>query len=296
MEKQSISIIGTGALGSVLAKTLAEKKILIKSLYNRSQQRVEELEKLLKVEYSGTFPQKKEELGDIIFLSVSDRSIKKVAEKLAALSDDFSHHAVIHTSGNYTSKLLSSVEEKGAAIATFHPLQTFTKTSVPSDFEQIYIDVEGDARALALLQEIAEKLNCNILEIDPSAKPYLHAAAVMASNYMVALMESAGQIARMGGINKEKALRALMPLAQKSMENISAGDNPRDALSGPIARGDVATVKAQLELLNQNPDLEILYKQLGKRLVELKKSSTDDEHLNAIAQILDTGNGAGGTN
>lgn len=289
MKKQSISIIGTGALGSVLAKALPSTKFPVKSLFNHSQHSVDRLTNQLQVEHSGTFPQKIEELGDIIFLTVPDRNIKEVAEKLAALSDDFSGFAVVHTSGNYTSKLLSPVEKKGAVTATFHPLQTFTRTSVPSDFEQIYIDVEGDARALALLKEIADELHCNVLEIDPSAKPYLHAAAVMASNYMVALMESAGQIARMGGINQEQALQALMPLAEKSMENISAGGNLTDALSGPIARGDVATVKEQLEILKQNPDLGILYKQLGKQLIEIKKSSTGgDENLKTIAQILDT--------
>lgn len=297
MKKQSISIIGTGALGSMLAKALAVKKNPIKSLFNRSQHSVDRLTNQLQVEHSGTFPQKIEELGDIIFLTVPDRNIKEVVEKLAVLSDDFSGFVIVHTSGNYTSKLLSPVEEKGAATATFHPLQTFTAYSTPADFEQIYIDIEGDTRALELLKEIAAELHCNVLEIDPSAKPYLHAAAVMASNYMVALMESAGQIARMGGINKEEALRALMPLAQKSMENISGSTNLADALSGPIARGDAATVQVQLELLKQNPDLEILYKQLGKRLVEIKKSSENgsDEQLESIVQILDHENGAGGT-
>lgn len=297
MTNPRISIIGTGALGSVLAKALASKALPVKSLFNRSRQKADTLSKQLEVEHSSTFPQEIDELGNVIFLTVPDRHIKGVAKKLAALADDFSGHTVIHASGNYSSQLLNPLKENGAATATFHPLQTFTEAAVVSDFEGIYADVEGDAGAVAFLNRMADELGCHVLEIDPAAKPYLHAAAVMASNYMVALIESAGQVARLGGLEKREALKALMPLAQKSMANIASSTSLSEALSGPIARGDAATVKVQIDLLSEHPDLETLYRLLGKQLVEIKQESSNSKSgkLKAIAEILDHGNGAGGT-
>src|SRR5699024_5142469 len=131
-------------------------------------------------------------------------------------------------------------------------------------------------------------LKATFLEVTPNSKPYLHAASVMVSNYMIALMESAGQMAALGGLDKNEVQKALFPLMQKSVSNISRSDDLPEALSGPIARGDTVTVADHLELLKQDKQLSVLYKRLGDVLIQLlkKEGSLSDEKIRALTDIL----------
>ncbi len=284
----SVTIIGTGALGSSLARALHEKGIEVYSLFNRSTERLEELTKTIKPKYSASFPEAIGQLGDIIFITVYDSSIQHVANKLEDLSDNFPNKTFAHCSGTKPSAVLSSLKEKRASTAAFHPVQTFTFQSKPDDFRNIYFDIEGDEKATNLLKEIAEKLGADYFKISPRAKPYLHAAGVMASNYLLALMEVSAAIAEMGGIEKEKAINALLPLAQKSMENAVSAAHLEDALSGPVVRGDDETVKKHLELLRENPKIYRLYKELGEETLKLAKRGgrLTDVELSQLANLL----------
>jgi predicted short-subunit dehydrogenase-like oxidoreductase (DUF2520 family) len=277
MNKRSISIIGTGALGSVLAQAASEAGagFSVYSLYNRTESVAGELSERLDVKRSGAFPARPDDLGEVVFLTVPDRYIKETALKTANIGSrpDFDGRYFIHCSGTLTSDVLSPLQKKGASAASFHPLQTFTSASGAADFNDIYIDVEGDEPAISFLNDFAAELGSKTIEIDPAAKPYLHAAAVTASNYLVALMENAGQIAEMGGMNKDEALRALMPLMQQSAKNIRESETLSDALSGPVARGDASTIADHLKLLEQNPRLLGLYKEMGHVLVGLTEKS-----------------------
>ncbi len=297
MAKPSISVIGTGALGSVLANALHNQGFEIKGLYNRSESKAAALGEELNPSFISEFPETVNQLGDLVFLTVPDRAIEDSANRLSQIGIDFSNVIIAHCSGNYPSHILFGLIEKGASTASFHPLQTFTGDSKPKDFEGIYIDMEGEQHAIEILRDVVEQLGASPLEVEPEAKPYLHAAAVMASNYMVALMEAASQTAELGGISKKEALQALLPLAKKSMANISRSSSLDEALSGPIARGDASTVQNQLEKLQNNPDLQQLYRQLGKVLLKLKQEAGENQESDIVelAKILTTGDGTGGT-
>jgi predicted short-subunit dehydrogenase-like oxidoreductase (DUF2520 family) len=288
MNKKNISIIGTGSLGSALARSFQETGRPVKSLFNRSSESIKNIAKELSVEITGTFPVGKPELGQLVFLTVPDQAIEETAERLAALDDDYSEYTVVHCSGTKTAGSLQSMREKGAETASFHPLQTFIDTSGPSDFRGITFDIEGQPEAVKLLKEIAAELGAHSMKISPEAKPYLHAAGVMASNYIVALLESAAQIAEMSGLNKEDAQKALKPLMQKSVMNMVENESLPDALSGPIARGDVSTAADHLKVLEQNPQLSLLYKKLGVVLVQLleKNDGISDSDINDLLEIL----------
>jgi predicted short-subunit dehydrogenase-like oxidoreductase (DUF2520 family) len=279
MNPKSVSIIGTGVLGSVLARAFHRISWPVKSLYSRSPESLKKLAKETEVQKTGVFPSGKQDLGNFVFLTVPDRAIEEIAEKLAALGDDFSATTVAHCSGSKSSAALKALQEKGAQTAAFHPIQTFIQTSQPSDFQSIYIDIEGDEKAVQLLKNIAAQLGGKPLQITPGAKPYLHAAGVMASNYLNALLASACQIAELGGLDKNMAQQALLPLMQKSLANILESDHLPNALSGPIVRGDTSTVADHLKLLEQNPQLSSLYKKLGAVLIQLLEDDGRNSHL-----------------
>lgn len=270
--KPEITTIGTGALGTTLARALHKNGYFIKSVFNRTVSEAEKLAGQLGAELTGSFPASVEETGALVFIAISDDAIREAAFKLSDKIVDFSGKTVVHCSGNETSAILDPLKKRKAITAAFHPLQTFHKNSGPDSFSDIYISLEGDEKAVHLLSGIADRLGSKALPITPGAKPYLHAAAVMASNYLVALMEAAGEISELGGIEQQQARKALMPLAKTALENTSASDLSA-VLSGPVARGDVSTVEKHLKLLEHNPELLSLYKTLGLQTLKLARKN-----------------------
>ena len=289
MKKLSISFIGTGALGGVMARAAAMAGFPIKSVFNRSIAPARKLAGEIGAEQFGEFPRQIKSLGKLIFLTVPDRHIEGAAEKLAGVEKNFDDYFVAHCSGNKPSAVLHSLQKRGAAVAAFHPIQTFSPASTPADFRDIFIDIEGDNKSVDFFKNFAAELGCTPMEIAPEAKPYLHAAAVMASNYLVALLESAGQMAEMGGIDGKEARGALMPLVQKNVSNIARSDKLLDALSGPISRGDSDTVADHLKLLESNPPLATLYRKLGQVLIQSIRENgrLPKQKINELFEILD---------
>lgn len=268
MNQPSATVIGTGALGSTLVKALHENGYSITGLFNRTPKKAEALSAGVNANKISEFPATKEELGSLTFITVQDSEIAKIATRLSKLSDDFTGFSFIHCSGSESANILEPLKQKGARIAAFHPLQTFTSHSTPRDFENIYFDVEADERTFEMLRKVATSLGGQMLNVSAEAKPYLHAAAVVASNYLVALLDASGKMASLGGINEDEALKALLPLVRKTLENVES-ENTIDALTGPIKRGDVETVRKHLELLNQNENLLTLYKKLGLQTLQI---------------------------
>jgi predicted short-subunit dehydrogenase-like oxidoreductase (DUF2520 family) len=265
---KTVSIIGLGALGRTLAYALDLQGYEIYSLFNRTVSKAEALADELNVKVSGSLPKSGGELGEFIFITVSDDAIASVAENLSEELWDLSGKTVAHCSGNETSELLESLTETGAEIAAFHPLQTFNLNSKPRVFQDIYISLEGQEGAVSQLELVAKRLGAHYLHVTPKAKAHLHAAAVMASNYLITLMQLAGDIAEMGGMDHQEARKALQTLVKTTAENGTA-ENLSDVLSGPIARGDLQTIVKHLDLLEQNEQISTLYKLLGLETVKV---------------------------
>lgn len=280
--------MGTGALGTVLARALHGAGYPLAGLYNRHEEKAEQLASQLGAAHYGPFPTATDAPGDILFITVPDRHIEEVVHGLARRGPDLRGSCIAHCSGTLSAKVLGPLSEEGAKVASFHPLQTFTARSTPRDFVDIYFDTEGDQAAIKIINDISKALGGNILKVSTHAKPYLHAAAVMVSNHMVALLEAGGQIAESGGLDKTAALRALKPLVQTTVDNITSGGDLREALSGPVARGDETTVAEHLQLLEQKPELHRLYKMLGRLLLALDKEpgAAGDEHRKRIDELL----------
>lgn len=272
--KPSVTIIGLGRVGQALYKTLPKIGYQMSSVFSKSVHKVPF--------FVEGFPAKNYHLGELIFLTVPDDTLEIIIRKLADNFDDFKGKSIVHCSGTLSSDILSPLKEKGASIASFHPLQSISEFT--SSFNSTWFDVEGDKCVIHILEEIANKLGANALKVKKEAKPYLHAAAVVASNYVVTLMKIAEEIAEIGGIDKDKIVSALIPLMQSSLNNLEA-KGVENALTGPIARGDVHTVKTHLEILENHSHLLELYKVLG--LETTKISSAPKAQITAIKKLLE---------
>lgn len=289
MDRPEVSIIGTGALGSTLAEALFKKDVSIKSIFNRSPEHAFNLVEQTHATYSGAFPSSKSELGSLIFITVSDDAVEEVASRLASIADSYNGHTIAHCSGNKTASALSSLAEKGAQVVAFHPLQTFTAKAVPQDFEGIIFDIQGDPKAVGLMADIADQLGARWFEITADQKPWLHASAVMASNYLIALLDAAGKIAASGGMDEQQIRKALLPLVTHSLENATAEDLS-EVLTGPVARRDLETIKNHLEILEKKPSLFALYKQLGQIALSIAqdKETVSSETEQALKKLFET--------
>lgn len=272
MERLSVTVIGTGALGAVLAQALQNNGYPIRSLYNRRMRKAEILSRCMDARFVSDFPEKVAELGTLVFCTVQDEEIEPLAHQLSQLSRDLSGYTFAHCSGTLSTEILHPLKTKGAEVAAFHPLQTFTSRSTPEDFRDIYFDIEADEEVFDQLQEVAVSLGAHSLSIPAEAKPFLHAAAVFASNYIVTLLNASGKVASMGGLNKNEALEAILPLVQTTVQNVE-NEGPLRALSGPIKRGDVETVRKHLMLLDKDEHLKNLYKKLGIQTLDMVAQS-----------------------
>jgi predicted short-subunit dehydrogenase-like oxidoreductase (DUF2520 family) len=177
-------------------------------------------------------------------LAVADDRIGEVAALLAA-SVPVQGAVVFHCSGAKASGELAALRAAGAHVASVHPVRSFADpAAVAASFDGTFCGVEGDAAALALLLPAFEAIGARPVRIDAAAKTVYHAASVFASNYLVTVLDAALRAYQAAGIPRETALELARPLASESLANVFRL-GPETALSGPIARGDTATVARQ---------------------------------------------------
>ncbi|RNC85534.1 MAG: DUF2520 domain-containing protein [Balneola sp.] len=245
MEIKNITIIGPGRLGTAFQVVFSEVGFVVKMIDKTTD---------------------RQEVGDVTFITVPDGSIHEVSKKLASGGSSFSGKIVAHCSGAYSSQILDNLAEQGALTACFHPLKAVSKTT--RSFKASFFDLEGSEEAIVHLEDIVKKIGAQSIRVSPEEKELLHVSAVMASNYTVTLADLALRISSSNNISERELLDALLPLMGSSIENLS-GLNPAEALTGPIARGDIQTVQKHLLLLQDKPDLLAIYKHLGLLTLEL---------------------------
>jgi predicted short-subunit dehydrogenase-like oxidoreductase (DUF2520 family) len=204
--------------------------------------------------------------ADHILIAISDDAIKPIAKILA---EDLRDGTVLHTSGIYGTDVLSGLMEQGNSCAALHPLQTVV--TLEQGLEKLpgsIFSIAGSGRAAEWAEQIVNLLEGEILRIPSDRKPTYHAAAVMASNYVVALIDAAVEVMGAAGVEPEAARRALAPLIRASVEN--ALERPAEALTGPIQRGDIQTLMLHLNgLAALGPSINKLYRSAGMHTVQV---------------------------
>ncbi|WP_345437846.1 Rossmann-like and DUF2520 domain-containing protein [Microbacterium gilvum] len=232
----SVAVVGRGRLGVVLARALREAGIEVLGPTGRG-----------------------EPVGDadVVLLCVPDSAIASAARNLSG------HRGLIgHTSG------ATPLDDVDLGV---HPLQTFTGSEEPSVFHGIACAVAGrDDDALAVAARIAELLGARPVAIDDARRAGYHAAASIASNFLVTLQDTAERVAVSSGIDAPTARAMLAPLVRQTIENWAAL-GPAAALTGPVARGDSDTVARQRQAVAEVPELLPLFDELCARTADLSQ-------------------------
>ncbi len=192
-----------------------------------------------------------------VLLCVPDDAIADVCARVAETGAAL----VGHVSGASTLEVLAVARERGASTFSLHPLQTFADGGTAVDGTPAAI-AGSDEAGLAFARDLAEALGMKPFEVPEESRAAYHAAAAIASNLLVALEESAAEL--LGRIGVEDARELLAPLVLRTAANWA--ERGPAALTGPIARGDRATVQRHRVALAQTaPELVRLYDALAMR-------------------------------
>lgn len=189
---------------------------------------------------------------------------------------------VYHLSGALSSKILTSAGSCGASIGSIHPLQSFApyKKADSSQFTGINISLEGDDIAVNEGETIVKALNARSFTIPTHAKTLYHAAAVVASNYLVTLEHFSLALLKEADLSEEQGFSILEPLIQGTLKNVK-NRGTVEALTGPVARGDYKIISDHLADIDERlPHYSALYRLLGRHTLDIAEKNnvlSDDD-------------------
>ena len=271
--KPTVAIIGCGTVGTAIGKLLARAGYRITGVATRSLETADRAANIIGAQRFSDRPWDLTLDANLVFITTPDDAIQSTCKAIAEHNGFEKGSVVIHCSGALSSAILSPAKACGAFVATLHPLQSFASVEqaeklVPGSF----CAVEGDDAALPIMRQLVKDLGGVFMEVSSDGKTLYHAAAVAASNYLVALIHVALELDRSAGIPPDASFWALLPLIKGTLDNIGAKGIP-EALTGPIARGDVDTVAAHLQAIKaRTPNLLMIYSTLGLHTVDLAKA------------------------
>jgi predicted short-subunit dehydrogenase-like oxidoreductase (DUF2520 family) len=206
--------------------------------------------------------------AEIALLCVPDAAI---AEACAAIPGPAPGPRFVgHTSGATGIEALDSARARGAEVFSLHPLQTIPDGDAELAGAPCAITA-SDSAAAGVAGRLAAALGMRPFDLPESSRGAYHAAAAIASNFLVTLEESAAEVLRRAGIDQPRAL--LGPLVLRTAVNWS--ERGGEALTGPIARGDEATIERHLDALEKlYPELLDAYRALAERTRALTREQT----------------------
>ncbi len=259
----TLSFIGAGAVGSALAFALHEAGYPVASVISRTGKKAIRLARAVGCTKASTAIEDIHPSSEILFLTVTDDAIAGVAAKVAASRrPNFRKILAVHCSGVYPASLLRPLARKGASVVSIHPIQTFpsghSPASLRSRLRGTYFGVDGEPRAVDRAIPLVEAVRGIPLVIRKELKPLYHVTCVFASNYLTVLLNAVAELSAGLGL-KSPWPEVFGPLMAASMEHAVKGP-PGAALTGPVVRGDLATIELHLKALARHaPQLLPLY-------------------------------------
>jgi predicted short-subunit dehydrogenase-like oxidoreductase (DUF2520 family) len=303
-QRLSVSIIGAGRLGTALAIALNKSGHsidLIVAKHAASAKRASELSgglglALSAKQFRRLLPKHCEllEQSSLILIATPDDIIGIIADELAGWLKSRTTPArglvALHTSGALTSNVLQPLRKLGIPVGALHPLVSISEAQSGADWlTKAFFSVEGDAQAMRVGRRIVHDFGAKAFTIRPSAKPLYHAAALMASPNLTALIDISLEMLSRCGLTANQSQKVLLPLLRSTIENLAAAD-PSRALTGTFKRGDLATVQKHVKAISSKNLFDALeaYVLLGRRSMRLarRKSASRAEIDRILARAL----------
>jgi predicted short-subunit dehydrogenase-like oxidoreductase (DUF2520 family) len=281
-----VGVVGAGRVGAVLAAALraaGHDVVAVAGESDASRRRAADL-------LPGVPVQKPTDVAracDVLLLTVPDDMLNNVVTMLTASGAIRPGQYVVHTSGAHGLEVLAPAVEAGARGIAMHPAMTFTGTEV--DLPRLSGCVFGVTAREAerpVVERLVSDLGGGVMWVDEAHRTLYHAGLAHGANHLVTLVAQAMEL--LGAAGAEDPAATLRPLLTAALDNaLAEGDA---ALTGPIVRGDVNTVRAHLaEVAANAPDTLPSYLALAR--ATLDRVVTDGRVLpiraNAIRRVLD---------
>jgi predicted short-subunit dehydrogenase-like oxidoreductase (DUF2520 family) len=294
MSAKTVAIIGAGRVGGAVGRLLSKAGYVVTAVVSRNKETAEQARAFISAGAAMTDAIKAAASADIVLITTPDGAIKSVCDSIAAGKGFRTGAGAVHMSGAQTLDLLDAAKGSGAYRAVLHPLQ-----SIPSmelgvrNIPGSYFRIEADPEASSVAHELVKALGGIELVMpkwgsDRHSAALYHAGAVAVSNFFVALVDFGLRYYQALGADKEEALKAVLPLIKGTLANIESAGIP-DALTGPIMRGDVETVKGHLQAMaGRAPELLPLYRELARHtvMVAQDKNSITPQIAAEIQQLM----------
>jgi predicted short-subunit dehydrogenase-like oxidoreductase (DUF2520 family) len=291
--KWNIAIIGAGKVGSVLGRLLVENGDRIVAIVSRRSASAKKAGKYLQCRAVSTSLDSLPPATDVVFITTPHSAVEQVAEDLSrCVQLQFERLAVCHASGMLTADILDPVRRLGSKVFSFHPLQTFPRDFAPRDMvhgaRHIYYGVDGSPDALLVARQLAKRLGGRIIEIPPEMRAFYHAACVVASNHLTALISVLERMFKVLNTKEENFYTVFKPILMATMKNIESS-SPAEALSGPVARGGVETVADHFKAVKIfAPEILPYFAEMSRETVHLAsaKGSIDDNQSRDLFNLI----------
>ncbi len=285
---EGVFVIGAGAAGGSLAVALAQNGVSIRGVVDSVHQRAREI-----AQAAGGAPHFDSLPGEIVnaeivIVAVTDSLISRVAQSARDLGRCANNQVWLHVSGALSADALSPLAGCVGALGTFHPARVFAPGRITEIRTGTCFAVQGDDAAVEAATKLALALGGEAVEVPAAARPRYHAATVLASNYVIALLAEARSLLARAGLTEESVEKLITSLAASAVER--AGEIGIDAsLSGPIRRGDRDTVALHLDTLDDDDHCKEIYSVLGRAAVRLaeRTGQVDATALEAIVILLE---------
>lgn len=228
--------------------------------------------------------------ADVVVLAVRDDAIEEVAATLVATGLITRHHVMLHCSGVVSAaEAFANVAGALGGMGTLHPLRAIPDgRATMRELAGTVFGVEGDERGRREALSLVQALGGRPLELTGERMAAYHAAAAVASNYVIAVLDAATSLLEEAGIGGDAGLGALLALAEGTLANVRERGID-GALTGPVRRGDQATIARHLSALERlPPELGALYRQLALRAVAIarRQGGAQSADLDAIERLL----------
>lgn len=280
----NIGIIGAGKVGVSVGRYLKDNNIQISGFYDIDSDNAafaaqftqtdcfSDLEELVK-------------LSDTLFITTPDNVIGSVWDCIRNKNMSVQNKIVCHFSGALSSDVFTDSQSTGAGVCSIHPMLAFsdklTSYRIPAN---TFFAIEGDETAVSALKSLFESLGNTVCRIDKSKKSLYHTAASVLSNELVALLDMGYSLLEQCGFSRDDAVGATKNLVSGNVKSVLK-NGCVNALTGPVERNDLQTVKKHVESL-QGEDRQI-YILLAKRLVNLAKAKNGDRDYAEMSEFLD---------
>lgn len=280
MKPPSIDFIGAGALASSMARTLSSRGYSIAEFVVRKpSSRVNALANELGAMVS-SFKNCKLQ-ADVLWLAVPDDAIEDSAKQLAKRGN-LRGKVALHSSGALASNVLDSLRRNGAAVASLHPMMSFSASNRNPNLRGVSFAVEGDPKAVRVARRIVTRLGGNVSSVKAEKKALYHAFGAMIAPLLVSHLQAAQRMGDRVGFEARRTRTVMKPIVEKVVAAFLAG-GAENAFSGPFLRGDVNTVERHLVSL-RGSDEERVYRALAEYAVDHIKGENKEKLKKLLAK------------